>query len=97
MGHVPHLVVAAPWESEELELSLMQWRHLSKVLRMGRGDEVSYTDGLGRMGTGRLMNQAVMRGEEADVPRPSELTVAVAPLPARIARDSLWRSSRNWA
>lgn len=79
MGHVPHLVVPAPWESEELELSVIQWRHLSKVLRMGRGDKVSYTDGLGRIGTGRLTGQAVSRGEEADVPRPSELTVAVAP------------------
>ena len=79
MGHVPHLVVAAPWESDELELSLMQWRHLSKVLRMGRGDRVTYTDGLGRMGTGRLASQAVVRGEETDVPRPTELTVAVAP------------------
>ena len=79
MGHVPHLVVAAPWESDELELSLMQWRHLSKVLRMGRGDTVTYTDGLGRMGTGRLTSQAVMRGEETDVPRPTDLTVAVAP------------------
>lgn len=79
MGHVPHLVVAAPWGSEELELSLMQWRHLTKVLRMGRGDAVTYTDGLGRFGAGRLMSQAIRRGEETEVPRPSELTMAVAP------------------
>lgn len=79
MGHIPHLVVAAPWESEELELSLMQWRHLTKVLRMGKGDVVSYTDGLGRVGTGRLMSHSIRRGEETEVPRPSELTVAVAP------------------
>lgn len=79
MKHVPHLVVGAPWDSDELELSLIQWRHLTKVLRLRRGDAVSYTDGLGRMGTGRLTNQAVERGEETDVPRPSLLTVAVAP------------------
>jgi 16S rRNA (uracil1498-N3)-methyltransferase len=79
MGHVPHLVVAAPWESEELELSLMQWRHLTKVLRMGRGETVTYTDGLGRLGTGRLMSQALRRGEETMISRPSDLTVAVAP------------------
>lgn len=79
MGHIPHLVVGAPWESEELELSIMQWKHLTKVLRMGRGDTVTYTDGLGRSGTGRLMSQAIRRGEETEVPRPSDLTAAVAP------------------
>ncbi len=79
MKHVPHLVVGAPWDGNELELSLLQWRHLTKVLRMHRGDPVSYTDGLGRMGSGRLANQAVVRGDEVDVPRPSRLTVAVAP------------------
>lgn len=77
--HVPHVVVGAPWEEGVLELSVIQWRHLTKVLRMGRGDEVSYTDGLGRVGTGRLADHAVSRGEEREVPRPSNLTVAVAP------------------
>ena len=79
MKHVPHLVVGAPWEHEELELSVIQWRHLTKVLRMHRGDTVSYTDGLGRMGTGRLTSHALERGEEVEVARPSELTVAAAP------------------
>lgn len=79
MRHVPHLVVAAPWDGDELELTMIQWRHLTKVLRMGRGDRVSYTDGLGRMGTGRLATHSVKRGDETQVPRPSELTVAVAP------------------
>lgn len=77
--HVPHLVLGAPWEVDELELSVIQWRHLTKVLRMRRGDAVSYTDGLGRMGTGRLTSHALERGEEAEVARPSRLTVAVAP------------------
>lgn len=79
MGHLPHLVVGAPWQEGELELSVIQWRHLTKVLRMGRGDKVSYTDGLGRIGVGRLTSHAVARGEEQEVPRPSNLTVAVAP------------------
>lgn len=77
--HVPHVVVGAPWEGDELEPSVIQWRHLTKVLRMARGDKVSYTDGLGRVGIGRLADHAVSRGDEHDVPRPSNLTVAVAP------------------
>ena len=79
MKHVPHLVVGAPWEEDELELSVIQWRHLTKVLRMHRGDMVSYTDGLGLMGSGRLTSHALQRGDEVEVPRPSGLTVAVAP------------------
>lgn len=79
MKHVPHVVVAAPWEEGELGLSIVQWRHLTKVLRMGSGDRVSYTDGLGRVGRGVLASRAVVRGDETEVPRPSELTVAAAP------------------
>ncbi len=79
MKHVPHLVIGAPWEDDELELSVIQWRHLTKVLRMRRGDAVSYTDGLGRIGSGRLTSQALMRDEEREIPRPSNLTVAASP------------------
>lgn len=79
MKYSPHVVVAAPWEEGELGLSIVQWRHLTKVLRMGSGDRVSYTDGLGRVGRGVLANRAVVRGDETEVPRPSELTVAAAP------------------
>lgn len=79
MKHIPHVVVAAPWDDDVLELSIVQWRHLSKVLRMGRGDRVSYTDGLGRVGSGVLASHAVERGDEREVPRPSKLTVAAAP------------------
>lgn len=79
MAHVPHLVVGAPWEGDDLELSVIQWRHLTKVLRKKRGDEVTYTDGLGQIGSGRLANHSLKRGEETGVSRPSELTVAVAP------------------
>ncbi|MCI0679456.1 MAG: RsmE family RNA methyltransferase, partial [Actinobacteria bacterium] len=66
-------------EEDDLRLSVMQWRHLTKVLRLNRGDSLSYTDGLGRTGRGRLGNQGVMRDEETRASRPTELTVAVAP------------------
>lgn len=79
MRHVPHLVVGAPWEGDELTLSLVQWRHLTKVLRMRRGDTVTYTDGLGRLGEGTLGSQLIERGEERETSRPSGLTLAVAP------------------
>lgn len=79
MKHVPHLVVAAPWQGTNLSLSVVQWRHLTKVLRMKRGDEVTYTDGLGMIGSGVLGHQLIERGEEETVPRPTNLTVAVAP------------------
>jgi 16S rRNA (uracil1498-N3)-methyltransferase len=72
-------VVAAPWDERSIELSIVQWRHLTKVLRVKRGAEITYTDGLGTIGTGRLASQAVERGEETTVERPSTLTVAVAP------------------
>ncbi len=77
--HVPHVVVGAPWEGRELGLSIQQWRHLTKVLRLKRGKPVSYTDGLGTVGDGHLSDHAVERGEERTVTRPGELTVAVAP------------------
>jgi 16S rRNA U1498 N3-methylase RsmE len=79
MKHIPHLVVAAPWDGHDLELSVVQWRHLNKVLRIGRGDPVTYTDGLGRRGTGKLGHQNIERGVEEEVPRPTTLTMAVAP------------------
>lgn len=77
--HIPHLVVSAPWEAGELRLSVVQWRHITKVLRMNSGQEVTYTDGLGTIGSGTLGTQTVARGEERVVPRPSDLTIAVAP------------------
>lgn len=79
MKHVPHLVVGAPWVGDSLTLSVLQSRHLTKVLKLGRGDRVSYTDGLGRVGSGRLGNHTVERGDEGEMPRPSDLIVAVAP------------------
>jgi 16S rRNA (uracil1498-N3)-methyltransferase len=76
---VPHLVVGAPWNGDSLNLSIVQWKHLTKVLRLNRGDRVSYTDGLGHVGNGVLGDRAVARDDEQDVPRSSELVVASAP------------------
>lgn len=79
MKHVPHLVVAAPWDGTELDISVMQWRHLTKVLRLRRGDRISYTDGLGNSGSGVLKERTVVRGDEMFQPRVAELAMAVAP------------------
>ncbi|MFV1960812.1 MAG: 16S rRNA (uracil(1498)-N(3))-methyltransferase [Acidimicrobiia bacterium] len=79
MKHVPHVVVGAPWNGDSVDLSIVQWKHLTKVLRLNRGDRISYTDGLGHLGEGILGNHAFERGDEQEVPRSSELVVASAP------------------
>lgn len=79
MKHSPHVVVGAPWTGDSLNLSILQWKHLTKVLRLNRGDQISYTDGLGHLGQGTLGNHAVARGDEHEVQRISELVVASAP------------------
>lgn len=79
MKHIPHLVVAAPWKDGDLRLSVVQWRHLTKVLRMKGGQQVTYTDGLGTVGAGVLGHQVIERGDEEYVERPASLTVAIAP------------------
>jgi 16S rRNA (uracil1498-N3)-methyltransferase len=79
MKHVPHLVIGAPWDGPKLHLSVVQWRHLTKVMRMKSGQHVTYTDGLGTIGQGILGPQTVDRGEEETVERRPRLTIAVAP------------------
>ena len=79
MRHIPHVVVGAPWPDENLPLTVVQWRHLTKVLRLGRGDEITYTDGLGTIGSGVLGDRSATRSDEHQVPRVTDLTVAVAP------------------
>jgi 16S rRNA (uracil1498-N3)-methyltransferase len=46
---------------------------------MKRGDEVTYTDGLGTVGKGVLGSQTIERGDEDRVDKPTRITVAVAP------------------
>jgi 16S rRNA (uracil1498-N3)-methyltransferase len=79
MKHVPHVVVGAPWDGAELPLSVLQWRHLTRVLRMKRGKTLTYTDGLGTLGEGALSDHSITRGSEREVPRGIDLKVAVAP------------------
>ena len=79
MKHVPHVVVAAPWPEGRLPLTVVQWRHLTKVLRRKQGEPITYTDGLGTFGTGIMSHQEIERGEEVTRDRGHELTVAVAP------------------
>lgn len=79
MKHTPHLFVAGPWDGSELPLSGDQWHHVTGVLRTKGGEEVSYTDGNGLIGSGVLVDHGIERGEERKVSRPTDLTLAVAP------------------
>lgn len=76
--HIPHVLTAGR-EGPVLSLSEDQRHHLRRVLRLADGEEVSYTDGAGVLGVGYLRGEVVERGEEKTVPRPMDLTVAVAP------------------
>jgi 16S rRNA (uracil1498-N3)-methyltransferase len=79
MGHVPHLFLPGPWEGDRVEVSDQQRHHVEKVLRADVGSEVGYTDGQGLVGAGRYGSGVVIRGDEAPVPRPSDLIVVAAP------------------
>ena len=79
MGHQPHLLIPPPWTAELLELNPEQAHHLSRVLRLGDGETITYTDGRGQRGEGQLQGLSVLRGAEAQVNPPVELTLAVAP------------------
>lgn len=77
--HVPHVLLRDGWEAPVLPVTEEQVHHLYRVLRLTDGEEVSYTDGAGRVGSGSLVPGGVARGEEWTVPCPIDLTVAVAP------------------
>lgn len=79
MRHVPHLFVPGPWAGERLTLDADQAHHVERVLRLRRGDDVSYTDGSGMFGSG-VFDGAIERGNEVPIPRPlPAITIAVAP------------------
>lgn len=83
MGHVPHLLLPPPWPDAVIPLGEAHRRHL-RVLRRSDGDAVSYTDGHGRAGRGRIEGDGIVRGEEVDVPPPAcRLSLAVAPPDSR--------------
>ena len=79
MGHEPHLLLPGPWTAGRIATDATHRHHLTAVLRLEEGAGVSYTDGAGRLGSGRWVGGAVERGEETRlaVPRPS-ITVAIA-------------------
>ncbi len=80
MARVPHVVVPPPRDGELILLPEATHHHLTRVLRLGSGASVSYTDGAGLIGQGTLDARHVVRGEERTEPRPSpSLTMAVAP------------------
>lgn len=84
MRHIPHLLIPRPWGETRLHLDPEQVNHVRKVLRGGAGDTVSYTDGHGTVGEGSLDEKgSIARGLEKTVPRPTELSVAVAPPASR--------------
>jgi 16S rRNA (uracil1498-N3)-methyltransferase len=79
MKHQPHLWIEVPWAEHELGVSEEASRHLTRVLRFRGGERVSYTDGVGSIGTGVWDGSAIERGEEFKVERPRTLiTLAVA-------------------
>jgi 16S rRNA (uracil1498-N3)-methyltransferase len=83
MVHIPHLFIPGPWVEDRLPVSDEQERHLERVLRLGQGEEVGYTDGMGSFGSGHYHAAGVIRGEEAQAPRPSDLIVVSAPPDSR--------------
>ena len=78
MAHIPHLYLPAPWEDIALSVDPAGLHHLRRALRRVDGDPVTYTDGAGVVGDGRLDGDRIMRGDEATVPRPRRPVIAVA-------------------
>ena len=80
MGHIPHLFLQQPWAPTAVPIPASAAHHLARVLRLDAGANVTYTDGAGLRGHGRLLDGTVIRGEEQSVsPPPVAITVAVAP------------------
>ena len=85
MRHIPHLYLPPPWEGATIELTQQQQHHLGRVLRRLPGTEVTYTDGKGTMGYGRLSDSAVIRGDEDVRLRPEPaIRLAVAPITDKV-------------
>jgi 16S rRNA U1498 N3-methylase RsmE len=79
MSHTPHLYLPGSWEGGGIPLTDAQCDHLVKVLRRDVGSPVTYTDGNGAMGTGWYRGDVIERGDELQVARRREWTLAVAP------------------
>jgi 16S rRNA (uracil1498-N3)-methyltransferase len=83
VGHIPHLLIDGPWAGDRLEITKAQRDHVERVLRLAKGDPVSYTNGVGDRGSGIYAPGLVVRGEESWVVPPSDLVVVTAPPTAR--------------
>lgn len=80
MGHTPHLFLQQPWAPTAVPIPATAAHHLTRVLRLDPGAAVTYTDGAGHLGHGRLRDGTVIRGDEQSVPPPPvAITIAVAP------------------
>lgn len=80
MAHVPHLLVAGPWNAGIIDVSPDQRKHIANVLRREPGSPVCYTDGAGLRGEGTWTGVGIERGPETSTPDPvASLTLAVAP------------------
>lgn len=79
MRHQPHLLIEEPWIDAELAVTSETRRHLDRVLRTSVGAMLTYTDGVGTLGTGSWSGSAVVRGDESDVrPELPAVTLGVA-------------------
>lgn len=77
--HQPHLLVTLPATGDRVRLDDVSRYHLERVLRYPSGGAVSYTDGAGLLGSGVITDGFIVRGQERIMPKPRDLTVAVAP------------------
>ncbi len=79
MKHEAHLYLEPPWNKDVLSVPEETRRHLQKVLRYAEGGRVTYTDGVGRIGTGTWLGADVERDDESIVPKPgAAVDIAVA-------------------
>ncbi len=69
MRHQPHLYVAGPWVEGPLAVGEGTARHMAKVLRYLPGGPVTYTNGLGIVGSGTWSGSSIERGDEWRVDR----------------------------
>lgn len=80
MRHIPHVLVAAPWEGDECPVPSATRRHLGTVLRLSSGAAITYTDGRGTVGEGLWDGSVIERGNERTVTSVVPIvTIAVAP------------------
>ncbi|VAW00674.1 Ribosomal RNA small subunit methyltransferase E [hydrothermal vent metagenome] len=69
MRHRPNLYVPGPWAEGSLGVGDQAIRHMTKVLRYPPGAPVTYTDGMGIVGSGTWSGSDIDRGEETQVVR----------------------------